>query len=64
MLSMPICCDAKHYCMALLASEHTASPHAWINTAIKSAIREALEIQKLSCKSRSCLSYPDEQQYN
>jgi hypothetical protein len=38
--------------------------HAWINTVIKSAIREALEIQKLSCKSRSCSAFPYKQQYN
>lgn len=32
------------------AGEHTASPHAWINTAMKTAIREAMEIHKLSCQ--------------
>jgi hypothetical protein len=31
------------------AGEHTGTPHAWINTAIKTGIRAALEIQKSQC---------------
>lgn len=33
----------------IFAGEHTASPHGWINTAIKSGIRAALEIHELAC---------------
>ena len=33
----------------IFAGEYTASPHGWINTAVKSGIRAALQIDALSC---------------
>ncbi len=35
----------------VFAGEYTAAPHGWINTAIKSGIRAALEVHGLACKS-------------
>ena len=33
----------------IFAGEYTATPHGWINTALKSGIRAAIELQKLAC---------------
>ena len=35
----------------IFAGEYTASPHGWINSAVKSGIRAALEVQRLACEN-------------
>ena len=35
--------------LIVFAGEYTASPHGWINTAVKSGIRAALEVYDLAC---------------
>lgn len=42
------------------AGEHTAFPHAWIETAMKSAIRAATNINKVVCKQSAGTHHQDE----
>ena len=35
----------------IFAGEHTSYPHGWLNTAIRTGIRAALEVHKLACSA-------------
>ncbi len=34
----------------IFSGEYTATPHGWINTALKAGIRAATEVHKLACQ--------------
>ncbi|XP_033466346.2 L-amino-acid oxidase-like [Epinephelus lanceolatus] len=53
----------RHEGRVHFAGEHTAFPHAWIETSMKSAIRAAVNINKVTLLDSNSVKYPERDEF-